>query len=405
MQKFRLFLISIFPILFISFIPNRCIADKVLITIDLDFENIAISEEKSPVKSKGESFAYSAKEACFSDSKEDAVPGSMQVEERKKFPYKEIIDYYDEILNQTKLGRRVYIKWELRNYQPLQDIFSREDKGYHLFDIVWFRSRLDYILKKSNDKWAGGACLPTAFYFEEPPKATIIGYGDVDVMISGLRLDIKPMFTIRNIEELVRRDNYKIIISKYIVPKILFLKLSDGQIKDEKLRGQKLEVSGRATLGDTAITTERSPFWYPFDKYSIRFLFTSYFPADVTINIGDIEDLAISTNRKKEFKTKKMGMEIAEETITFFRKDKARRYIWPVIIALASLAVTYFSQKKKEKLLIRLVVYSLTIGAIFFALPVPKNVPKVNILNLAIGIVYLCLIGLIELHQRKLRKN
>ena len=159
----------------LSIMPDQSSADKVLVTLDFEFQNIATSEV-APIRSGAEGFKYFVKEACMvrSGSEEDILP-AREDGKRKQFPYSEMIKYYDKIFTQTGLSRYINLKWQIINYQPREDACFDIADGYHLFGIEWHRSKLLYRFKKQNGQWAEGECLPTAFYFEEPSKATIKG--------------------------------------------------------------------------------------------------------------------------------------------------------------------------------------------------------------------------------------
>ena len=86
------------------------------------------------------------------------------------------------------------------------------------------------------------------------------------------------------------------MINKYPVEKILHL-----QALDRGIEGRKIEVEGRTTLGDSAIKTERQPFWFPFDRYSFEFIYTSFFPSFVTLRMEDVEDLNLGSEKRSEY--------------------------------------------------------------------------------------------------------
>ncbi len=397
MELFKVRKSIILQIFMILFAANTTLADKALVNIEFDFINIASIDATIP-KGKGEGPSFIIKNFRFSTSKEGLLNSD-------KSKYKQIKKERDKIQEQTKHFRVINIDWKIVNYEPDNNIFSNEYKGYHLFDITWFGQRIDYILKKSDGQWEKGYSLPSTFRFGPRYEATIVGYGDVPVIIPGLSQKIDLEIGLWDKEGVEGGENYKFVISKYPIKKQLILMLSDEMIKDEKIKGQKIQLSGKATLGSSGIITEVSPFFYPFDKYSFEFIYKSYFPSDVTLIFEDIEDLNISTSKKIEFTTK--GNEKVEKTIIFFRKDMGK-YFWPFICAWFALFIFFFPikffLKKNVSLLIRLAFYASVLFSIYFTVPAELKFSKSVILKI-LWIFSFCLVTYFEILYFKDKKK
>jgi hypothetical protein len=375
-------------ILSFCLVEGVALADKAIVNIDFDLNNIAITEE-AKTEFKGQGLGILMKGACTSNSEEGLLPLDS---DRGEFPYKEILQYYDRIEEETVAGRTVNIEYNILNYQVNEDIFSNEYKGYSLFGITWSRLRLNFKFKKKNGEWASGFCLPTTFSFQQPSSATIIGYGDVPVLLPGLSQEIHPKA--KTFQEFRVSKNYTIWVNRYPIKKSLFLALSEQDINDERIRGQKIQLTGKATLGDSTLKTEWGPFYYPFDKYSTVLMYKSYFPSSVSLNFVDIEDLDMTTPRKKEFITK--AGEDKEIPLSLFRKNIRRKLALPIVAALFPLLLEIF-QTARRRWWVRLLVYIFVFVIGYFGLPPPPlNVSKLNILNLGASILFLAVIFIIE---------
>ena len=386
----------------ILFAANTTLADKALVNIEFDFINIASIDATIP-KGKGEGPSFIIKNFRFSTSKEGLLNSD-------KSNYKQIKKERDKIQEQTKHTRVINIEWRIVNYQAVKDIFSNEYKGYHLFDITWFGQRIDYILKKSDGQWEKGYSLPTTFRFVSRYKAKITGYGDVPVIIPGLSQKIDLNIPLWDLEGVDGGENYKFVISRYPIKKQLLLMLSNKDINDEKIKGQKIQLSGKATLGSSGIITEVSPFFYPFDEYSFEFIYTSYFATDLTFTFEDTDGLDISIPKKIEFK-KGNQKEDTKIKIIFSRKNTFRKYFWPFIVCWLGLFFFFVPMKvrkvrkvKKVKLSIRLAFYVFVLFSIYFTLPVEIQFSKSVILNIW-WIISFCLVTYVEFLYFKDRKK
>lgn len=394
-MKFYIFIkIGLFVFLLAS---KTAFADKALVDITFDFSNIAIAKDKDLGPPEGTKPSYSFHTSGFiyvKDSKMSLFKFS--------FPYSKMNKYMDEIGKKYKAGRRIRITYQIINYEPDNRIFSqsspvfvnKDDGGYHLFDFEWYTEMLIFKYKKENGQWLEGFYRPESQYFEAPTVATITGYGDCPVVTaSGWQIDLSKRLSFYNVNDLVKNPDYKIINVEYPSEMPFFVKLNAGE-----LAGKKLTVTGKATLGDSAIRTEKSPFWYPLDKYSWKFVFASYYPADVSMHFNKVEDLDLSVSPNLlEFTMEANQKE--ERTVIFYREGWFKNIVWNIILAISPLFFHLFNTLQDRwnvKWRMRLPVYLLVGFATWYAIPVPPNVPRLNILPLATWLIVFVFIILLE---------
>ena len=377
-----------FSFIFVLLTVNTSNANKVLVDITVELSNIAITEDKSPEPSKRSESTYS-----FSSWGLLYVNDSKQSLYNFSFPYEEMNKYADKLTGKYKGGRRIKIRYKIVNYQPIKAIFSNINKGYHLFDFAWSTEMLLFKYRKKNGEWIKGHYRPEHRYSESPSFVTISGYGDFPVLMpSGYQYVLGKPLSIFNVKEVIRNTNYSIINYEYPVEKGLHIGLND-----DELIGKILTLSGKAVLGDSAIRTERSPFWYPWDKYSLTFRYTSYYPSEVTMNFKKIEDLDLSTDRDFEFIVEANKAE--ERTVYLCRSSWLKNIICNIILALSPLVLNLLNMLRwrlEAKWWMRLTTYIIILIATWHALPEPLNVPRLNFLNVATGFIFLFFIFFLE---------
>ncbi len=378
-------------ILFIFLTINQASADEALVNIHFNLNNIATAQGMH--NSAGDSLAKN-------------IIRANNANYDKIIPYEVFGKFNDDIQNQTVEGRTVRVEWNIINYEPNNSLLSNYTGGYHLFDFTWFMLGLVVDYKDKNGDWTHVDSFPSTFDFDRYSKATISGYGDVPVILSPSICPLHWCFFggqdngefNQTIEKEIIRDNYKIIIFKYPVTKSVYLMLNDSN-----LINKKLEISGNFKLGDNVINTEIDPFYYPFDNYSFNYIYTSYYPSEITINMDEIEDLDISTPKKLEFSAE--ANQNYENNITLLRKDIYKNLFWPVLLTLIGLIVQLYGNRWEIKWKSRLIAYIIASVTIIFTLPSVLNVPIFNLLNLLSLLCFIALLIFIEIKYRKAKDN
>lgn len=262
--------------------------------------------------------------------------------------------------------------------------------GYHFFRITWFRRKINLRYLNKDGEWKISQYVPTPFRFKSPSPATVKGFGDVPVFIPGMTFDLEKVF-LWNIEKVISKEDYIMVINTYPVEKTLHL-----QPNDRGLEGKRLEVEGRTILGDSGIKTERVPFWFPFDRYSFEFIYTSFFPSIVTLRMVEVEDLNLSHAKTMEYhfpggrNTKVVKIELDRKPSEIF---------WNLItlfLTLTALFITPYIKRRRKKGLKRFGRIALYIVAgilIYWRLPKPLNVPLINLLSVGACVIFMCLVG------------
>ncbi len=385
-----LYLFVSITFIIISGITLEARGDNALITIDFRLKNIAISRDrdsqvKDTINEPGD-IDYIIGHTIISNEEIKDAKG----EAASRYPG--IQRTITEIEKETKLGRTVDVRWKIVNYEPRQDILCRRtpSNGYHLFGIAWFRSKIDLRYLNKDGEWKISQHVPTMFRFKSPSPATIKGYGDVPVFIPGVTFELKKVLLWR-IEKVISKEDYKIVINGYPVEKILHL-----QPIDRGLEGKRLELEGRAVLGDSGIKTERQPVWFPFDRYSFEFIYASFFPSLVTLRIEEVEDLNLSSPKTMEYHF------LRGQNNKVVRIDLDRKWAnmsWNLITLFFTLIGLYAApyiarwRKKGFGMFRRIGLYIIAGIIIYWRLPKPLNVPLVNLLSVVAGLIFLCLIG------------
>ncbi len=385
-------MISLFVIIIVitSGLAIEARGDNALISIDFRLKNIAISKDQSPktkdtVNEPG-GIDYYIGDMITSDEEIKDDKGTAA----SKYP--KIAEKIKEIKKETRWGRTVDIRWRIVNYEPMKDILCTSSnhsisRGYHLFGISWIGRKVDCRFQNEDGKWKSSQYVPTVFRFKSPSPATVKGYGDVPVFIPGLGFDLKRI-NAWYVEEVVSDQNYKILVNQYLVEKILHFRPSDASLENKKL-----EVEGRATLGDSGIKTETDSFWFPFDRYSFEFLYTSFFPSRVDLKMEDIEDLNLASAKNYEYSFP-AGKNAQVIKIILNRKVQPSD-IWTLLTlafsltALLGVRVIEGKRKKRFKFYWRFLGYLFIGFIIYWQLPNPLNVPLVNLLSLVVGATFL----------------
>ena len=376
--------------LIISGIVFEAHGDNALVTIDFHLRNIAISKDRDsqPMDTISEpgSFDYSMGDVIISNEEIKDARG----EAASRYP--EIQRTITEIEKETKWGRTVDIRWKIVNYEPRQDILCtiNPSNGYHFFSIRWFRNKIDLRYLTKDGEWKFSQYVPTMFRFKSPSPATIKGYGDVPVFIPGVTFDLKKV-ALWSIEKVISKENYRIVVNRYPVEKTLHL-----QTNDRGLQGKRLEVEGRTILGDSGIKTERRPFLFPFDRYSFEFIYTSFFPSIVTLQMVEVEDLNLSHAKKMEYhfpagrNTKLVKIELDRNL------SEISWNLITLFLTLTALFVTPYIKGRRKKGLRRfgrVALYTVAGILIYWRFPKPLNVPLVNLLSLGASVIFMCLVG------------
>lgn len=388
--------LSSFAVLFFSIvlfnIESPC-ADRTIVDIDLYLKNIAIDKDRKS-ESLGEREGAAMNIGQFQQSSADFFITDAD------FPNKKAQKKYYDLEKQTLSGRSVVVDYKLINYEFDADTAVKDRKSYRLFDLGWFRYRIDYAWKDANGKWQKGFSIPETFFFDKPSTATIVGIGDVKVEIPGMRFEIKPKFNFGNLEEVYKADTYKIVLTKYLIPKRLIAVPDENLLNDKISPEKKYQVLGKANIGDTAIVTEIPPFWYPFDRYAFRFIYKTFYDVSLNIEIPNIEDLDLETKDKFSVSLKKD--EIYTFKSTLYRKQKFRRLFLPILLAI--IPILCFFKPIRERIWIRSLTYLSSIGVLYVTLPSPINVPKINLCNIIVCLILLSLILYFEI-TGKIRSN
>jgi len=363
--------ISIFFLfMFVSIIccvstSHMAYADKALVTLKFRFANIAVTNHKQPLLFKAEN--------------------------RYEKPREEANKIYYWLRNQTSFQRKIDMEWHIINYQFLDDWYSKDVGAYHLFDISWYRFSMMSQYKEKG-VWGSRTFSPaTGFHIPKSSPATVKGFGEVPVSSSSYSIPVSV--ELLDVEKLVRTENYRIIVARLPItqPFLIFF-------EEDELKKKKWEILGEAKAGHSSLYTVRSPFFYPFDEYIFNIKYKSYYPADVSIWVESREDLDISIDMPIKFFVNKNKNE--EIPITFFRDNKLRKILWPMISSFFPLLIILF-RKKAERGIIRLLFYVSGLLVLAFVLPSPLNVPRLNIMNIFASLIFLTMIVLIEFKNRR----
>ena len=381
MKFFNLIIFFIIHLSYSLLLPAFLFADRTIIDLDLNLNNIA-SRNEAHSESMGEGFAMRTGEMTVSSSSQGV---DIQSED---FPVYAAHKKFNELKSKTTPGRSVIISYKLTNYQFSEDNRNsctykdpskpEEDiripaNCFNLLYIGWIAYRIDFRYKVDEKKWETGSSIPNTFFFDTPTPATVVGIGDLGVHISGVTLPIKPDFSLWNIHELYKSDLFKIVVSKVIIPKHFVL----IEKEDLETRGinttAKYQITGKANVGDSAIRTERSSFWYPFDKYVLWFIFKAFYDARLNITISDIEDLDLQTKDSFSLKLDKDKMEPFK--IVLYRDNKLQRFFWPILAAIFPLIT--FLKPMKEKSWYRYSSYFITLAAlVYLSVTIQRNHKK-----------------------------
>jgi len=360
--KFSFYLLIIF---FYFLTCKITYADNAVVNLELQFKNIATTNsDTSPLYKTGKEYRRASDE---------------------------INRYYQKFNNNVNLQRSIDVSWEIINYEFLEENYYQGNEAYHLFDITWHRFAMQF-QRREGDIWGSRAFSPaTSFNIAKSLPATIKGFGQVPTNSSSNRMPNKV--NIFDIEQIVRTEDYRIIISRLPITQPFYIFLTSAELK-----GNKWEIIGEAKGASSCVRTLRDPFYFPFDKYGFDVFFKCYYPADVNIKVYSSEDLDISNNSPLKFSVKrKQDQEIH---IEFFRDNKFRKIILPIISALFPLILFLFGESS-EKRIVRLLVY---LGAFFsmqYFMPVPLNVPKYNLLYIISRPIFLVLVIMIELNLHR----
>lgn len=369
-----LFIRVVFILILIILMSDKAVADQVSINIDFQITNIAKAKDVPQFE-------------------------GMRI---TPTPYKKINDYYNDLINRIKIGRRIKIEYRVINYQPSDKLISKiygKKFAYRLFEIKWFRDALDANFLGKDGKWKQMIFYPIKEVLPLIASPAIInGYGNAPVLIAPqFSIYLKSKRSIHDIERVMKDENYKVITTKETIARGLYLVLND-----EKLKKQKLVFSGSAELGASAITTERSPYWYPFDECSLEIIYKSFYDSIVKLNFKDIEDLELTPQKHMGFTAKPNQEDNLK--IILHRKDKFKKFILP--IALLFIPLIYYLlhakfQREALKWQIRCFTYVLTSFLIYFYLPNPMHVPKVNLLSLSTVVVFILIVLTFEFYWKK----
>jgi hypothetical protein len=161
-------------------------ADNVIVKMDLKFNNIATSlKDQSPLYKSGNEYQRASDE---------------------------VNKYYREFNDNVNLQREIEISWELVNYEFLEENHAKENDGYNLFDIKWYRFAMQF-QRREGDLWGSKAFSPaTSFNIASSQPATIKGFGQVPTNSSSNRMP--NQVTLWDVEKIVRHEDYRIIISR-----------------------------------------------------------------------------------------------------------------------------------------------------------------------------------------------
>lgn len=336
--------------------PNKSIAATANVEISFDVSNIAMDSSANTVRNG------------------------------KLFPFNEAVNSIAKrIRSQTFLGRSTYVTWKVENYEVNPSLFSSVTGGYHLFDITWYRTGIDAKYRDKNGRWASVQFMPTGFNFKPRSKAAVVGQEDIDILISptvcpkrlciGGRGELLGEYN-EITDAQLRGEDYDVSLFRYPVTKAVYL-----MAKDDNLVGQKISMSGRFLLGDSVITTRRSSFWYPYDEYSMEFLYKSYFPSNAAFKLDEIEDLD-SNNKKQEYWDVQEGG-ILSPRFDLLRIDRTNR-LWSILFIIIPLALSAIERNSPQPTWVRALVYAVSAAFLYGTLPHSvRHISNVNILNLA----------------------
>jgi len=345
------------------------LADNAIVNLNFYISNIAKPEEKA--------------------SHEDLVI--------KEIPYARIKSIHKGYRNQMSIDRVIKLDWSIINYQPKKDLFSdninvkdnkgRNVKGYHLFDIIWFRPRLYITYRNDRGIWERVYSLPSGYRYKGPSAATIKGYGDVPSYVTfGINMppNENPQH-INGIAETVEKEvskdgQFLVRVIRNPVIKSLY-----ADIADEKLLDKKLEIFGSVDLGSSGISTEISPFYFPWDEYSFKFIYKAQYPSKIKVRMAEADDFDISNSKTIEVEAPPGAVRLGE--FSLFRASKVEKIFLPVALLFFSM-VSFFIPSVS----IRCSVYLLFLVFMHFTLPKPLNVPTYCLLTISVWLFYFSLI-------------
>jgi len=344
-------------------------ADNVIVNIELKFSNIAtVLIDPSPLYKTDNEYKHEYKRAS-----------------------EEINKYYRKLTSNVNLQREIDISWEIVNYEFLDENYVPDNGGYHLFDITWHRFAMQF-QRREGDVWGPQAFSPTtSFNVAKSLPATIKGFGQVPTNSSGYIIPTK--LTLWDIEQIVRHEDYRIIISRLPFTQPFYIFLTSNELK-----GRKWEIIGEAKGASSCVYTIIEPFYYPFDKYGFDINFKSYYPAEVNIKVTSSEDLDFHNYTSSKLSLNRLDDK--EIHVTFFRDNKFRNIFWHIITALFPLILLAFEKPSKKKI-VRLLIYLCAFISIQYIMPTPLNVPKYNLLYLISRLLFLGLVIIIEVNFAK----
>lgn len=352
------------------------LADNAIVNLNFYISNIAKPEEKTP--------------------HEDLII--------KEIPYARIKSIHKAYRNQISIDRVIKLDWNIINYEPKKDLFAnninvKDDKGhnvkgYHLFDIIWFRPRLYITYKNDRGIWEKVYSLPSGYRYMAAPAATIKGYGNVPSYVT-FGIHIPPNENPQNIDgfdETVEKEESKegqflVRVIRSPVIKSLYV-----GIDDEKLLDKKLEIFGSVVLGSSGISTQISPFYFPWDEYSFKFMYKAQYPSKIKVSMGEADDFDVASSKTIELEAP--AGEVRRGEFTLLRASKVEKIFLPVAILLFSM-VSFFIPSVS----IRWLVYLLFLVFMYFTLPKPLNVPTYCLLTISVWFFYFFLIVIMELHR------
>lgn len=310
------------------------------------------------------------------------------------------LDIHEYLSEQPLFKRQVKAKWHIVNYQCSQSLTSASAKGgYHLFDITWYGTYVIIEKRKENGGWDVFLSAVPVFETLQPcSKSTIVNHGDVPTEVSptvcpgGLCLggggEARGRFKER-VARTVIKGEYRIRIIEFPLTKSIYLMADHGRFADKLI-----EVYGECLIGYSVIKTHKNSILFPYDEYLFNVLYTSYYPSKITMSFDDIEDLDLSMSRKIGFSAGKD--QTIEQQVKLERKEPFKRYIWNILLVFIPILVWPLEGKLKTRY-VRLATYFVTFLAIYFAIPTPLNVPKLNVYNVLIWFLYIIVIAFMEI--------
>lgn len=334
---------------------------RALVEIRLSLKNIAINKLKG-LESDRPGNVAAINGTSMPNSKEGQID---QTDVRHEEIQAAIARWERESLTE----RTVFMEYEIKD-MALPSAIIRTNPYAVLFRFSWFRHRLDYGFVDTNRVWKAGVCLPAASFYDTPSRAAILGAGPADVVVSG---DLSPpVREPRDAETIDQGLDYKMVTSKHWFQRALVVDASP--IRKNLGAGTELyDVAGNAVMGSSDLTTLRSPFWYPFDRYQLMFKFAAAFPAEVTVLLNDIEDLDVVTAGEVHF----LSASTAETLV--FPLTRERPSIRLLLRVASALLPLLFLNSGISR---RLCMYGITPGMLFLAFPVPKDVPVFCLQNI-----------------------